>query len=125
MGAPQRHPGPAGYGGLVQAGHVSAAGLWSSGGAGRRELAGDHCRIVASPPAAGGMPTEVGVYIVAIAWLYVTLLMAAAETSIVAGVLTFVFYGLAPLSLLLWLFGVPQRRRNRQRRELTQEAPPE
>ena len=71
------------------------------------------------------MPTEVGVYIVAIAWLYVTLLMAAAETSIVAGVLTFLFYGLAPLSLLLWLFGVPQRRRNRQRRELTQEAPRE
>ena len=64
-------------------------------------------------------------YIVAIAWLYVTLLMAAAETSIVAGVLTFLFYGLAPLSLLLWLFGVPQRRRNRQRRELTQEAPRE
>jgi sulfite exporter TauE/SafE len=71
------------------------------------------------------MPTEVWVYIVAIAWLYVTLLMAATETSIVAGVLTFVFYGLAPLSLLLWLFGVPQRRRNRQRRELTREAPPE
>jgi membrane protein implicated in regulation of membrane protease activity len=71
------------------------------------------------------MPTEVWVYIVAIAWLYVTLLMAAAETSIVAGVLTFVFYGLAPLSLLLWLFGVPQRRRNRQRRELTREAPPD
>jgi hypothetical protein len=71
------------------------------------------------------MPTEVWVYIVAIAWLYVTLLMAAAETGIVAGILTFVFYGLAPLSLLLWLFGVPQRRRNRQRRELTREAPPE
>ncbi len=71
------------------------------------------------------MPTEVWVYIVAIAWLYVTLLMAATETSIVAGVLTFVFYGLAPLSLLLWLFGVPQRRRNRQRQELTREAPPE
>jgi hypothetical protein len=51
--------------------------------------------------------------------------MAATETSIVAGVLTFVFYGLAPLSLLLWLFGVPQRRRNRQRQELTREAPPE
>lgn len=71
------------------------------------------------------MPTEVWVYIVAIAWLYVTLLMAAAETGIVAGILTFVFYGLAPLSLLLWLFGVPQRRRNRQRRELTREASPE
>ena len=64
-------------------------------------------------------------YIVAIAWLYVTLLMAAAETSIVAGVLTFAFYGLAPLALLLWLFGVPQRRRDRERRALSREAPPD
>ncbi len=52
-------------------------------------------------------------YIVAIAWLYVTLLMAATETSLVAGILTFVFYGLAPLALLLWLMGTPQRRRNK------------
>ena len=63
-------------------------------------------------------------YIVAIAWLYVTLLMAAAETSIVAGVLTFVFYGLAPLALLLWLFGVPQRRRDRERRKLDADISP-
>jgi hypothetical protein len=52
-------------------------------------------------------------YIVAIAWLYVTLLMAATESSLVAGILTFVFYGLAPLALLLWLFGTPQRRRSK------------
>jgi hypothetical protein len=51
-------------------------------------------------------------YVVAIAWLYVTLLMAATEPSLTAGVLTFGFYGLAPLALLLWLFGTPQRRRN-------------
>lgn len=54
-------------------------------------------------------------YVVAIAWLYVTLLMAATESSLTAGVLTFVFYGLAPLSLFLWLFGTPQRRRNKAR----------
>ena len=52
-------------------------------------------------------------YIVAIAWLYVTILMAATETSLVAGILSFVFYGLAPLALLLWLLGTPQRRRNK------------
>ena len=52
-------------------------------------------------------------YIVAIAWLYVTILMAATETSLVAGILSFVFYGLAPLALLLWLMGTPQRRRNK------------
>jgi len=54
------------------------------------------------------------VYIVAIAWLYVTLLMATAETSWVAGVMTFAFYGVAPLALLLWLFGIPRRARDRR-----------
>jgi membrane protein implicated in regulation of membrane protease activity len=51
-------------------------------------------------------------YIIAIAWLYVTVLMALTETSVVAGVLSFVIYGLAPTALLLWLFGRPVRRRN-------------
>ena len=52
-------------------------------------------------------------YIVAIAWLYVTLLMALTEPSVVAGVLTFFFYGLMPCALLLWLIGTPQRKRNK------------
>lgn len=52
-------------------------------------------------------------YIIAIGWLYVTLLMALTETSIVAGVLSFVFYGLAPTALLLWLLGTKARRRKR------------
>ncbi len=62
-------------------------------------------------------------YVVAIGWLYVTLLMAATEPNLTAGVLTFAFYGLAPLALLLWLFGTPQRRRTLQRKEA--EAAPE
>lgn len=57
-------------------------------------------------------------YIVAIAWLYVALLATAAETTIVGGVLTFFFYGLAPLSLFLWLFGTPARRRRSAERAL-------
>ncbi len=56
-------------------------------------------------------------YIVAIAWIYVVLLMSFTETSIVAGVVTFFFYGVAPLAILLYLMGTPQRRRNRRRRE--------
>jgi sulfite exporter TauE/SafE len=56
-------------------------------------------------------------YIVAIAWLYVTLLMAATETNVVAGVMTFLVYGLGPLALLLWLTGGPRRKRERVRRE--------
>jgi hypothetical protein len=51
-------------------------------------------------------------YVIAIGWLYVTLLMAATEANLTAGVLTFTLYGAAPLALFLWLFGTPQRRRN-------------
>ena len=56
-------------------------------------------------------------YIIAIAWLYVVLLMALTEPSWVAGAATFFFYGVLPLSVLLYLLGTPQRRRNRLRRD--------
>ena len=52
-------------------------------------------------------------YIIAIAWLYVTFLMAATEASLTAGVLTFFFYGLIPCGLLLWILGTPQRKRKK------------
>ncbi len=57
-------------------------------------------------------------YIIAIAWIYVTLLMAVTEDSITAGVLTFVFYGLLPCALFIWLIGTPQRRRNKLARQI-------
>ena len=56
-------------------------------------------------------------YVIAIGWLYVTLLMAATEENLTAGVLTFALYGAGPLALLLWLFGTPRRRRQRLARE--------
>ncbi len=56
-------------------------------------------------------------YIVLIAWLYVTVLMAATEPSITAGVLTFTSFGLIPCALFLWLFGTPQRRRNQAKQQ--------
>jgi hypothetical protein len=40
-------------------------------------------------------------YIIAIGWAYVVLLMAVTAKSFVAGALTFVFYGLLPLGLVL------------------------
>ena len=52
-------------------------------------------------------------YIVAIGWLWVVLMMALTETGVTAGILTFLFYGLAPLALFLWLAGTPARRRRR------------
>jgi hypothetical protein len=52
-------------------------------------------------------------YIVAIGWLWVVLMMAVTEISVTAGILTFFFYGLAPLALFLWLAGTPARRRRR------------
>ncbi|MEI6737615.1 MAG: hypothetical protein WCL29_03960 [Pseudomonadota bacterium] len=52
-------------------------------------------------------------YIVAIGWLYVVILMSLTESSVIAGLLTFVFFGLAPCALVLWLFGGPGRRRSK------------
>lgn len=49
-------------------------------------------------------------YIVALAWLYVAVLMAVTEPNWVAGTLSFLAYGLGPLALFLWLAGTPVRR---------------
>ena len=54
-------------------------------------------------------------YIVVIAWAYVVLLMAATEASLTAAILTILFYGLLPCSLLLWIMGLGRRRRSAQR----------
>jgi hypothetical protein len=55
-----------------------------------------------------------GMYIIAIGWLYVTLLVAASEPSLVAGLISFLFYGLLPCALLLWLGGTRARRQRRR-----------
>ena len=56
-------------------------------------------------------------YVIAIAWLYVALLAAIADTSVVGGMLTFFFFGLGPLALFMWLSGTPARRRRQRARE--------
>ena len=62
-------------------------------------------------------------YLIAIAWLYVALLAAVTDTTVVGGVLTFIFYGLAPMALFLWLFGTPtRRRRQREANDLNDRA---
>lgn len=50
-------------------------------------------------------------YLIAIAWLYVAILASVSEDTVVGGVLTFIFFGAAPLALLLWILGTPSRRR--------------
>ncbi len=50
-------------------------------------------------------------HMVAVGWLWVMLMVAITEKSLVAGVLTFVCYGLLPCGLAVYLFGRPARRR--------------
>lgn len=50
-------------------------------------------------------------YIVAIAWIYVTLMVSIMQPTVFRGVVTFLGVGLGPLALLLWLVGTPARRR--------------
>jgi len=53
-------------------------------------------------------------WIVAIAWIYVVVLMAATEPTVVGGIMTFVFYCAVPLSILFYLTGAKRRRQRRQ-----------
>ena len=51
--------------------------------------------------------------LVAIAWVYVVLLMAMTEQSFIAGFMTFFLYCVIPLSIILYLMATPQRKRRR------------
>jgi small-conductance mechanosensitive channel len=53
-------------------------------------------------------------FIVAIAWIYVVLLMSLTEHSVTAGVMTFLFYCVVPLAIILYLIGAPRRKRARK-----------
>jgi len=62
------------------------------------------------------------VYLVVIAWLYVAVMMAAAEATHPGGTLlgaffTFVLYGVGPVALLIYLLGRPARRAAKAKRE--------
>ncbi|HVK94392.1 MAG TPA: hypothetical protein VM571_06665 [Noviherbaspirillum sp.] len=63
-------------------------------------------------------------YIVAIAWLYVVMMMSITEQTATAGVMTFLFYGILPLTVILYLMGTPRRKhqRTQQAQELLQHA---
>ncbi len=66
-------------------------------------------------------------YLVAIAWIYVVLMMAVAEAvspqgSVLGAVITLLMYGVGPLALLLYILGTPHRRRRRKALEAAASA---
>lgn len=66
-------------------------------------------------------------YLVAIAWGYVVLMMAAAEATgpngtLLGAVITVVMYGVLPLSIVLYVLGTPARRRALRQAEAAEGA---
>ena len=66
-------------------------------------------------------------YLVAIGWMFVVVLMAAAEAmspvgSVLGALITLLLYGVLPLSIVLYVMGAPMRRRARQAAERAQSA---
>ena len=60
--------------------------------------------------------------IIAIAWMYVAVLMAIAEAthaqgSVLGALITFVLYGLLPLAIVLYIADTPRRKRALRARE--------
>lgn len=76
----------------------------------------------------GKSGTVQAMYLIVIAWFYVTLMMALAEAaipqgSILGGLITFALYGLLPMGIIVYIFGTPERKRKLQaRREAEQRA---
>ena len=59
-------------------------------------------------------------HLVALAWIYVVLMMALAEAlapngTVLGAVFTFLLYGVLPLSIVLYVLGTPARRSARRR----------
>jgi hypothetical protein len=60
-------------------------------------------------------------YLIVIAWLYVTLLMGLAEAfstqgTVLGAIITFLLYGVLPMSLVVYVMGTPLRRKERLRK---------
>lgn len=57
-------------------------------------------------------------HIAAVGWIYVTLMMAITEETVVAGIMTFFLYGVLPTLLIVYVGGTGQRRRRREQERL-------
>ncbi len=65
---------------------------------------------------------QFSMYIIPIAWLYVVVLMSLAEATsrngtVLGAIITFVFYGVIPIALVLYFMGAPARKRAIRARE--------
>jgi hypothetical protein len=54
-------------------------------------------------------------YIIAIGWAYVILMVAATSSSLIKGLAILLFLGVAPLLLFIYIADAPQRRLRRAR----------
>jgi hypothetical protein len=66
-------------------------------------------------------------YLIAIAWLYVALMMAVAEATnttgtVLGAIVTFVLYGAMPVGLLMYFITTPGRKRAIKQREAAELA---
>ncbi len=59
--------------------------------------------------------------IIVIGWLYVTILVAANEPTILSGIISFLFYGALPCGLLLYFAGSKVRRERQRYKEMMAE----
>lgn len=57
-------------------------------------------------------------YIIAIAWIYVVFMMAITETTAIAGIMTFLLYGVLPVSIIVYVMGTGGRKRKRRAQEI-------
>jgi len=60
-------------------------------------------------------------YIIVIAWIYVVFMMSITETSAVAGVMTFLLYGVLPVSIIFYIGTTGKRKELRKRRAAEEE----
>lgn len=65
-------------------------------------------------------------YLVAIGWLYVALMMAVVEAgspqgSVLGALFTFLAYGLGPVALVMYLLGTPARKARLRAREASEQ----
>lgn len=61
-------------------------------------------------------------HIAAVGWIYVVLMMAITEDSVVAGIMTFLFYGVLPVAIIMYLSGTGNRKRRRAQEEAERRA---